>query len=59
MSRSILSQLRRAAWRTSSIAGDLQAAEQGPGAVVKRKARKAATRRTNRGLRKALRSIGL
>lgn len=50
---------RRAAWRVSSIGGDVSAATHGPAALGKRYVRKAATRQVNRSLRRLLRSLGL
>lgn len=51
--------VRRTAWRVSSIGGDVSAATRGPAALGKRYVRKAATRETNRALRRFLRSLGL
>lgn len=55
----ILSKVRRAAWRTSSIAGDVQAATRGPGPAARRVARKSAYRTGGKATRKLLRLLGL
>jgi hypothetical protein len=51
--------VQRAAWRVSSVAGDVSAVTRGPGAVGKRIVRKAAYRTTGRALNRLLRSLGL
>jgi hypothetical protein len=53
--RSLRSQLYRAA----RDLGDVQSAAKGPGVFARRRARKVAYRRTNGGLRRILKALGL
>ena len=57
--RSGVNQLRQDMYRGASILGDIEAIEEGPGAVVRRVVRKEAYKKTNVGLRKFLRGFGL
>jgi hypothetical protein len=59
-----IAQIRRIAWKTSSILGDVQAVQRSAktgsvSPIAKRVVRKAAYRTEGRCTRKALRSLGL
>ena len=51
--------LRSQLYRAARDLGDVQSAAKGPGAYARRRVRKVAYRRTNGGLRRLLRSLGL
>ena len=51
--------LRSQLYRAARDLGNVEAAEQGPGALARRQVRRAAYRRTNRGLGGLLRAFGL
>ena len=54
-----MSRTRSSLYRWARLLGDIEAAEKGPGAYVKRRARRSIYRRTNSATRKLTRWLGL